>query len=538
MVEITRDNYKDYKKNFWKNISENEVVTWNGIALPCFSVKNIFLEAGENEIPGMLDICGMLEGDVYISRSGVKALSKYMICLEDAREISERYRLCGECDITPNGNIITEDIMRDMFTSNTRFRGRTPRILPQMASLSDRYGISPETIYERFNLKNYQLLQNKGHLPKAEVILCGTFLSEAQILKVCENSEILSMVSHLLVKSNEKRKDHYMFAALFIADHTQSDIGVLRSVYENPGKFDIDKHTTLDAVLSKDSRLKAEKEVEKVEKAYKKPGFKLKDCKCLLRDNPTDYKKYRGRILDGKDPLQVMLGKLTCCCQKLGDAGESAMMYGLINDHAGFWVLEDIKSGKIYAQAESWEYDSDTLVFDNIEFANDAEIDQYREPIAKYLLNSPYKTVIMGCGYNNLSYEAGDALEAAPDVVPSITPRDAYIMSYEKDMWIPDNKDEDKICNISSENKAKELLDDGYITYYDYLYSDVDDNKGTFYLKKDGVVPDYFLDSLPEEERNNNFSHIDMDRFMQMSKIICKYLKEGKEFDNDSVEKV
>lgn len=65
--------------------------------------------------------------------------------------------------------------------------------------------------------------------------------------------------------------------------------------------------------------------------------------------------RYRAYIMDGQDPRQVMLGYDTNCCQHLNGAGETAMMYGLANPDAGFFVIEDKETGKILAQAETWE---------------------------------------------------------------------------------------------------------------------------------------------------------------------------------------
>lgn len=61
------------------------------------------------------------------------------------------------------------------------------------------------------------------------------------------------------------------------------------------------------------------------------------------------------------------------------------MIYGLANPDAGFFVIEDKTSGKILAQAEAWQTaDGGKLVFDNIEFADDRQIDQFAPVLAKW----------------------------------------------------------------------------------------------------------------------------------------------------------
>ena len=99
--------------------------------------------------------------------------------------------------------------------------------------------------------------------------------------------------------------------------------------------------------------------------------------------------------------------------QHLGGAGESAMMYGLLAKNGGFWAIE--KKGKIIAQAEIWtgviDEREEVLVFDNIELADDRDFNLIREVLEKWLENSPYKNIVMGTGYNVLTYGYKDVKE-------------------------------------------------------------------------------------------------------------------------------
>ena len=78
------------------------------------------------------------------------------------------------------------------------------------------------------------------------------------------------------------------------------------------------------------------------------------------------------------------------------------MMFGLVHSRAGFWVMEDTKTGKILAQAEAWldDQNESTLVFDNIEFADDKDVSNYRDAIGAWCEKCQYQNVIMGNGYN------------------------------------------------------------------------------------------------------------------------------------------
>lgn len=85
-----------------------------------------------------------------------------------------------------------------------------------------------------------------------------------------------------------------------------------------------------------------------------------------------EKKGLKYRVLAKDDPLGFILGDITNCCQKLGDAGESCVRDGYINKESGFLVFEEIKDdkkdNKIVGQAYIW-YDpkTKTVCYDNIE---------------------------------------------------------------------------------------------------------------------------------------------------------------------------
>ncbi len=486
---------------------EDNLMRYKDRNLPLDYVKNLFLTSHAKGIPEvrMYELC-------------IKAYDEYPNMSPFAAEKLLKAEHNGKADLfleeyPLKGNVKWEDHpendedlnrLNELFTNDNRFHGRIPQITPMIAATMEYYkenGLrrTPEEIVAKFQLNPVRTLMNSG-IPKADAVNLFCFFNTDQIIRLTGKNELCEMVSALIAKGIQKKDRNLINTAAWMANHPDTNISLMREIYEEKKDLDIHPDMTVEAVQTRLSYKDSLSEVKQVEKAYKDCGFKLSNCKCNLKDNPTEYGRYRGRILEGTDPLQISLGNLTECCQRLGDAGESAMMYGLTNDHAGFWVLENKSSGKIYAQAEVWEWNEDTLVLDNIEFANDAEISQYKDAIGEYVLNSPYKNIIMGCGYNGLSSEARGLLKRAPAVTPHVTPYDVYVMSYEDDAEVQDGKDEDKVLCIKSVDKAKELLDSGYVTYYDYLYSDVDDNKGTVYLKEDGMASPYF--GISEERMN------------------------------------
>lgn len=143
--------------------------------------------------------------------------------------------------------------------------------------------------------------------------------------------------------------------------------------------------------------------MHKIEEKYKKTGFEFKNYKSLLEDCTVEYEGMRAFML--KDERIAILGELTCCCQKLNGAGESAMMYGLLAPNGGFWACEKV-NGDIFAQGEVWLGElpdvGRTFVFDNIELANDRSIKAVENVLRAWCKKSHYQNIIMGCGYNEL----------------------------------------------------------------------------------------------------------------------------------------
>lgn len=375
----------------------------------------------------------------------------------------------------------TQESLETLFKKEKRFNGRLPQILPQIASVCDYYGIPIKDAVDKFSIQYVRNLLQLG-LSKIETVLCYTLLTNYQLSKLSNNLYIAQMVSILIDKSYRKQNELYLNAALWIANHTETDISLLEKVFNKATDLTLINKTTVENVLAQFSNNKALNEVAKIEKAYKKCNFKLNNCVCDLKKTISSTDKYKAEILEGNDPKQVMLGYDTNCCQVLGDAGESAMMHGLLHPKAGFWVITKKDSGKVVAQAESWELNENTLVFDNIEFANDAEIYQYKEIIGKWVDECNYENVIMGCAYNEFN---NNYFRAAGPTIPPVTAYELYVLSYEDEC---DARDE--ICELASEEEAKRLMEDGTITYFDYVYCDSE--RASVYLKENGVISRFF----------------------------------------------
>lgn len=78
---------------------------------------------------------------------------------------------------------------------------------------------------------------------------------------------------------------------------------------------------------------------------------------------------YRGRILRADDPLNILLGNATKCCQQVGQVGENSMRHAAMEDTGRTFVVEEVDengNSKIVAQSWVWR-NNGVLCFDNIE---------------------------------------------------------------------------------------------------------------------------------------------------------------------------
>ena len=401
-----------------------------------------------------------------------------------------------KCPTEPMPGTLSE--IQTAFANEARFHGRVPRIVSSIAAAADFYGLSTDVLVNNFSIPTVQAFLNAG-TSGAETTLLYAKLDGTHLSQLSSAPQYGFLVAKLLEKSilakKEKKQDRCRKAALWICEHVQSNPKLLQKVAKRGAEIDIEADSTIDFVNTQLSGLKSLTEIERLEKRYKKCHFKFKDCICELKFSETEHGRYRAEILQATDPRQVMLGQNTNCCQYLDGIGESAMMHGLLNPKAGFWILTNKESGKVLAQAEIWEENENSLVFDNIEFANDADISLYRMAIGKWLEECRYDNVKMGAGYNQLVHIT-DQFRACRPIKPSVTPYEIYVISHEEESEAP---------IFDSVAEAREALESRRVTYFDYVYCDSENR--AFWMKERGRVEPYF--SAPEREEDRREPSVD-----------------------------
>ncbi|MGC1182729.1 ankyrin repeat domain-containing protein, partial [Legionella sp.] len=85
--------------------------------------------------------------------------------------------------------------------------------------------------------------------------------------------------------------------------------------------------------------------------------------------NP-EYTGYYLKKLPPSDPRAAILGKLTSCCQSIGDEGSSSAKHGITDPRGGFYVLckkTENQPETILAQCWAWRSQANTMVFDSVE---------------------------------------------------------------------------------------------------------------------------------------------------------------------------
>ncbi len=83
-------------------------------------------------------------------------------------------------------------------------------------------------------------------------------------------------------------------------------------------------------------------------------------------------KEYTYEILRLDDPLALIIGPLSNCCQELGNYGETTMEHSMVDKNGRIFVIKD-NEGNLVAQSWVWR-NKNVLCFDNIEIPEKAFI--------------------------------------------------------------------------------------------------------------------------------------------------------------------
>ena len=393
-------------------------------------------------------------------------------------QIKENFQTIGFYDIKNSADIKAKEELTALFQADKRSRGVVPKIIDALTIASTELHIQPEQIVKSFEEKKFRDAVmamrscNKGNrFCDVEAALFAMNFDVNTVKNVILENPNKDYASVLLCESYKKNDRHLLDLSKWVTCHPDVSQDLVKDVVKYRNSITLDVSDNVDAVRAQISRGQAMLEIQEIEKEY--PDFKFADCKCNLPKTEVELGNYKAYIMDAQDPRQVMIGYDTDCCQHLGGAGETAMMYGLANPDAGFFVIEDKKSGKILAQAETWQTaDGEKLVFDNIEFVDDRQISQFAPVIAKWCEESPYPDILMGNGYNEM---VNNSIRTSDGITPPMTDELQKIF---------DGREDDK--DYDDDYDYDENDEDG-------PYTDADESCSV--LKSNDVVEPYFQDA-------------------------------------------
>lgn len=341
-----------------------------------------------------------------------------------AAQNKKDFRTIGFYDIKNSADTKAKEELTALFQADRKSRGVVPKIIDALTIASTELHIPPEQIVKSFEEKKFRNAVmamrscNKGNrFCDVEAALFAMNFDVNMVKNVILENPNKDYASVLLCESYKKKDEHLLDLAKWVAYHPDVSQDLVKDIVKYRNGVSIDVSDNVDSVRARISRGRAVLEIQAIENAYL--DFKFADCKCNLPKTEVELGDYKAYIMDAQDPRQVMIGYDTDCCQHLGGEGETAMMYGLVNPDAGFFVIEDKRSGKILAQAETWQTaDGEKLVFDNIEFADDRKVNQFAPVLAKWCEKSPYPDILMGNGYNEM---INDSIRQFEGMTPPLT---------------------------------------------------------------------------------------------------------------------
>ena len=294
-------------------------------------------------------------------------------------------KICFQTGITKDYTVRdrTKEDLEKLFKEKYN---RVPKVFGRIVSYCDARNIKPSDFIKAFDYKLLSKLLKNYHLYTALDFMTSKF-----------STNLIGLSERVVQVLSRSSVNEETFIWLEKHKATQEDL-LIKIINYN---LISDSNMTLKTVKGMLDMQEAKLLMKKVEEKYAYIDFKFANYKSKIINCTVEVNTTRAYML--KDERIALLGDLTCCCQKLDDAGESAMMYGLVALNAGFWACE--KSGRIFAQAEVWtghlNHDL-VLVFDNIELANDRPIRDVEEVLQLWCKKSRYPNIIMGRGYNEL----------------------------------------------------------------------------------------------------------------------------------------
>lgn len=109
------------------------------------------------------------------------------------------------------------------------------------------------------------------------------------------------------------------------------------------------------------------------------------------------YKSYFMETIAADNPVAAVLGRLSSCCQSMGDDGEDVAIHGITSPNGSFYALYHEKSGdkkELIAQCWAWISKERYVVLDSIEVNRNHLIPDLSVLIADFFKHLAYELVV------------------------------------------------------------------------------------------------------------------------------------------------
>lgn len=213
---------------------------------------------------------------------------------------------------------------------------------------------------------------------------------------------------------------------------------------------------------------------------YFNKGKVIKSVQILKVGEDLNNEQVRYEFINKDNPIGLVLGNITNCCQRIHGAGQDCMIIGATDPSSGFATIN--YNGKIIAQTWIWyDYKTKTIALDNIEVP-----EVYEKLVNKDLQNDVAACIDRLC--DNLFYQMRMSGHQVENVI--IGKANTDIESLCKDYYLENDKNKLINCNIKLDGEE--------------VYSDVSKNGQYVIYRNEKRVPfsreyigeQFFTDSL------------------------------------------
>lgn len=310
-------------------------------------------------------------------------------------------------DIPEYTRPVLRDVLQGVFDeATTKFveaYRRAPQVLPEMVKaldLAEPVRNKEQAVNTLLNGFNLQSLQMVSKYKNATLLYLANFINFREIKE--NHIPIFAVSTAPTLISYGINRGFLPWYQRYKSEISDSDLEIIVKNIADITAFDVTKKPK-DYIQYLNNRVGYE-DKESYEEKY---NFSFEDNILAIRgsDVKITMDGYTMYMLPPEDIRNFTVGYDTSCCQHYRGAGESCTYKAVTDPYAGICVIE--KNGKIKAQGFIWTDEAkDTLVFDNVEFANAdgmAERDRVREILPMFGLfaeSIPYANVHIGTGYN------------------------------------------------------------------------------------------------------------------------------------------